>query len=271
MEQIRRVVQNLYTRNSFLLDSEVLEQEEKDFIIRVKKEVNVMSEVELSSALQRLSSYLSSYYGKNVLILLDEYDTPMQEAYINGYWDKMVSFIRNLFNSMFKTNPYMYRAVMTGITRVSKESIFSDFNNVEVVTTTSLNYMTAFGFTEAEVFCALEEEGLEDKKEEVKAWYDGFVFGNTKDVYNPWSILNFLRKEGKEVIWVIDMFLPCLGDRNMLKCGTVKCKFRIMFCRRCYNITKVLRKCYKKIKKYYKVLEIPILEDLGIPSQKEKK
>ena len=201
MEQIRQVIQNLYTRHSFLLDSDALEQEEKDFILRIKREVNKITEVELSVTLQRLSSYLSSYYGKNVLILLDEYDTPMQEAYVNGYWDKMVSFIRSLFNSTFKTNPYMYRAIMTGITRVSKESIFSDFNNVRVVTTTATNYMTAFGFTEAEVFCALEEQGLEGRKEEVKSWYDGFVFGNTTDIYNPWSILSYLKEKEFTTYW----------------------------------------------------------------------
>ena len=201
MEQIRQVIQKLYTRHSFLLDSDALEQEEKDFILRIKREVSKITEVELSVTLQRLSSYLGSYYGKNVLILLDEYDTPMQEAYVNGYWDKMVSFIRSLFNSTFKTNPYMYRAIMTGITRVCKESIFSDFNNVRVVTTTATNYMTAFGFTEAEVFRALEEQGLEGKKEEVKSWYDGFVFGNTTDIYNPWSILSYLKEKEFTTYW----------------------------------------------------------------------
>ena len=111
---------------------------------------------------------------------------------MDGYWDDLVAFTRSLFNSTFKTNPFLERAVMTGITRVSKESIFSDLNNLKVVTTTSDEYATSFGFTEEEVFHALEEYGYMDKKDMVKRWYDGFVFGTHKDIYNPWSIINFL-------------------------------------------------------------------------------
>ena len=133
------------------------------------------------------------YYGKKVLILLDEYDTPMQEAYVHGYWDELVSFIRSLFNSTFKTNPFLERAIMTGITRVSKESIFSDLNNLTVVTTTSDLYADSFGFSQSEVWNALEEYGLSDKKDDVRSWYDGFTFGNKTDIYNPWSIINYLK------------------------------------------------------------------------------
>jgi hypothetical protein len=127
-----------------------------------------------------------------VIILLDEYDTPMQEAYVNGYWEELVSFTRSMFNAAFKTNPYLERAIMTGITRVSKESIFSDLNNLKVITTTSEKYREAFGFTEEEVFAALDEFQLSEQKEKVKQWYDGFTFGSRKDIYNPWSIINFL-------------------------------------------------------------------------------
>ena len=130
--------------------------------------------------------------NKNVIVLLDEYDTPMQETYLGGYWDEFTGFIRSMFNATFKTNPYLERAVMTGITRVSKESIFSDLNNLWVVTTTSQVYATAFGFTEDEVFRALEEVEMSQEKEKVKEWYDGFTFGKTKDIYNPWSITKYL-------------------------------------------------------------------------------
>ena len=128
-------------------------------------------------------------------------DTPMQEAYVNGYWEELVGFTRSLFNSTFKTNPYLERAIMTGITRVSKESIFSDLNNLVVVTTTSNQYETAFGFTEEEVFNALDEQELSDKKEEVKKWYDGFTFGDKRDIYNPWSIINFLKFKRFKTYW----------------------------------------------------------------------
>ena len=144
---------------------------------------------------------LYKYYGKKVIIILDEYDTPMQEAYMNGYWDELVALTRSLFNSTFKTNPYLERGIMTGITRVSKESIFSDLNNLVVITTTSNQYNTAFGFTEEEVFNALDEQGISDEKEKVKEWYDGFTFGNKKDIYNPWSIINYLKFKKYETYW----------------------------------------------------------------------
>ena len=120
---------------------------------------------------------------------------------MHGYWREMVDFIRTLFNATFKTNPYLDRAIMTGITRISKESLFSDLNNLEVVTTTSDKYADSFGFTEEEVFAALEECGLGDRKADVKNWYDGFVFGGKQDIYNPWSILNFLDKGKLAAYW----------------------------------------------------------------------
>lgn len=138
---------------------------------------------------------------KNGYFWNNEYDTPMQEAYVNGYWKEMVSFIRNLFNATFKTNPYLERAIMTGITRVGKESIFSDLNNLEVVTTTSEKYDDSFGFTEEEVFAALDEFGLSGEKGEVKRWYDGFTFGKRSDIYNPWSIVNYLDKKTVQCYW----------------------------------------------------------------------
>ncbi len=154
-----------------------------------------------SNSLNTLSDYLMRYYGKKVIILLDEYDTPMQEAYMYGYWDELVSFIRNLFNSTFKTNPFLGRALMTGITRVSKESIFSDLNNIEAVTTTSEKYETSFGFTQDEVWEALEEYGLFGERGHVKVWYDGFTFGRSTDIYNPWSIINYLDKRKFSPYW----------------------------------------------------------------------
>jgi len=160
-----------------------------------------MSDEIAQKAINDLSNYLSRYYGKKVIIILDEYDTPMQEAYVNGYWDELVAFTRSLFNLTFKTNPYLERGIMTGITRVSKESIFSDLNNLVVITTTSNQYNTAFGFTEEEVFTALDEQGISDEKEKVKEWYDGFTFGDKKDIYNPWSIINYLKFKKYETYW----------------------------------------------------------------------
>ena len=192
-----RIINELYKQFDFLLKTDLLtESEKKDFWISADMEDN-----QLSFSLKLLSSHLSRYYGKKVLIFLDEYDTPMQEAFANGYWDEMAAFIRSMFNSTFKTNPYMARAVLTGITRISKESIFSDLNNLKVVTVTSEEYADAFGFTEREVFQALDEFGLSDKKEDIKQWYDGFTFGKTSDIYNPWSIINYLDTKRLAAYW----------------------------------------------------------------------
>ena len=189
-ERICQIIRNLYIKFSFLKDSDVLEKADKAYYERILSDT--VSNADLTAAVYQISGYLYRYYGKKVIILLDEYDTPMQEAYVEGYWDELVSLTRSLFNSAFKANPWLERAIMTGITRVSRESVFSDLNNLKVVTTTSQEYAQSFGFTEREVFLALEEYGLEEKRQEVKRWYDGFIFGNQKDIYNPWSILNYL-------------------------------------------------------------------------------
>ena len=192
-KRICQLLTDIYNKNQFLLESGLLTDEETAYFKRITTE---MDEIDATMALHRMSDFLSRYYRKKVIILLDEYDTPMQEAYIEGYWERLVSFTRSLFNASFKTNPFLERAIMTGITRVSKESVFSDLNNLVVITTTSDAYATSFGFTEQEVFHALEEFGKSEKQKEVKNWYDGFTFGGISDIYNPWSILNYL-KTGK--------------------------------------------------------------------------
>ncbi len=194
-----RILRFLYDKFSFLLEGDLLSESEKKDFRKISAE---MEDNEASFSLKMLSLYLSRYYGKKVIILLDEYDTPMQEAYLNGYWEEMVAFTRNFFNATFKTNPYLERAVLTGITRISRESMFSDLNNLEVVSITSGKYVNSFGFTEEEVFTALGEFDLSDRKEEVKSWYDGFVFGSHAEIYNPWSIINYLDKRCVGLYWV---------------------------------------------------------------------
>lgn len=198
-KKICATIQMLYQKFRFLLDEGILSEQEKEEFLMVSAET---PEYEASLTLKKLSAYLSRYYGKNVILLLDEYDTPMQEAYVKGYWQELADFIRNLLNATFKDNPYLARGIMTGITRISKESIFSDLNHLKIVTTTSGKYADCFGFTEEEVFNSLKEYGLEDRKNEVKKWYDGFCFGNVKDIYNPWSILNYLDNRSAAPYWV---------------------------------------------------------------------
>ena len=226
------IFSNLYSQYDFLLEGSLLNEKEKRFFDSVSVD---MDDVTATLSLHQLSLYLSRCYGKNVLILLDEYDTPMQEAYVHGYWEEMTAFTRSLFNAAFKTNPYLERALMTGITRVSRESIFSDLNNLKVVTTTSDKYADSFGFTEEEVFAALEEFELPERKQEVKRWYDGFTFGSQTDIYNPWSILNYLDTKRLGVYWANSSSNSLIGKliregnkeikqefENLLKGGTLK-------------------------------------------------
>ena len=213
--QIKQEIADLYEENRYLLEKNILSDNEKKIYNNTTEE---MDDTTAQKALRSMSVWMERYYGKKVIILLDEYDTPMQEAYVQGYWDEFTSFVRSLFNASFKTNPYLERAIMTGITRVRypkcvkfaeqtsngsvlTEPIFSDLNNLRVVTTTSNLYADCFGFTEEEVFAALDEYGMGDKKDEVKQWYDGFTFGEHRDIYNPWSITNYLDERRLYPYW----------------------------------------------------------------------
>ncbi len=204
-KSICRNIFKLYNQYDFLLKSDCMNDREKEMFQKVSPE---MEDYLAADAIRSLAGYLERYYGKKVIILLDEYDTPMQEAYVNGYWDEVVAFMRSLFNATFKTNPCLERALLTGITRVSNvslrepsESIFSDLNNLEVVTTTLNKYEDMFGFTQEEVCAALREFGMSDMEGRVREWYDGFTFGKKTDIYNPWSIINFLEKGKLSTYW----------------------------------------------------------------------
>ena len=194
---------DLYKRYPYVETDEMLVQAKKTVIRQVGegKPITVENTV-LTHAMNGLASKLYEHFGKKVLILLDEYDTPMQEAWLGGYWDDIVDLFRNMFNDTLKTNPYLHRAVLTGITRVSKESIFSDLNHLVVVTVSSESYADCFGFTENEVFDALDEYSLSNQKQAVKEWYDGFTFGSHTDIYNPWSIINYLKIRKLGSYWV---------------------------------------------------------------------
>lgn len=223
-KKICELLVTLYAKYSFLMEGNLLYETEQQYFRRIKED---MDDVDATLSLYQLSSYLYKYYGKKVIILLDEYDTPMQEAYVNGYWKELVAFTRSLFNATFKTNPWLERAIMTGITRVSRESMFSDLNHLKVVTTTSNEYADCFGFTEEEVFAAMDEFGYTDKAG-VKQWYDGFVFGNKKDIYNPWSILNYLDTGNLSTYWANTSSNSLAGKLIREGHGHVKEKFELL-------------------------------------------
>lgn len=192
--KITEVIASLYNANDYLLAGDCLNENEKEYYKNIK--IGMPGDIAVG-AVHQMTCFLQRYYKENVIIILDEYDTPMQEAWLSGYWNKAVSFFSSFFNATFKTNPYLERGIITGITRIAKESIFTGMNNLDVITTTSDEYATAFGFTEKEVFDALDDMELGSEKEEVKKWYDGFTFGSHTDIYNPWSISSFIKKNGK--------------------------------------------------------------------------
>lgn len=239
---ICRNIKKIYNKHDFLLDSGLLNADEQEMFKKVSPE---MEDYLATDSIRALSDYMERYYGKKPIILLDEYDTPMQEAYLHGYWNEIVAFIRNLFNSTFKTNPYCNRALLTGITCVSKESVFSDLNNLTVITSTSGQYEDSFGFTAEEVCSALCEFGLADMRERVKDWYDGFTFGEKNDIYNPWSIINFLDKKKLSAYWTNTSSNSLVGKliregskdikmtmENLLNGGILRTKIdeQIVFC-----------------------------------------
>ena len=192
--KISQVITDLYNENDYLLEENLLNEKEQEYYHNIKPGMDAKL---ATDAIRSMAGFMQRQYGQKVIILLDEYDTPMQDAWISGYWEETASFFSGLFNSTFKTNKYLERGLITGITRVAKESIFTGMNNLNVITTTSKKYMTSFGFTEKEVFAALDDAGYGEQKEKVKRWYDGFTFGVCSDIYNPWSIVSFMNEGGK--------------------------------------------------------------------------
>ena len=192
--KITKVITDLYNKNDYLLEGNLLNEREQKYYQGI--ELGMSSEL-ATDAIHSMAGFMQRYYSQKVIIILDEYDTPMQDAWISGYWEEATSFFSGLFNSTFKTNEYLERGLITGITRIAKESIFTGMNNLNVITTTSAKYAASFGFTEEEVFTALDDAGLGEQKQKVKRWYDGFTFGTCTDIYNPWSIVSFINEKGK--------------------------------------------------------------------------
>ena len=196
---VKQSVAELYRKHEAMMSNAIFNDNDREYYRSVK---DTMSDGMAIRSLNRLSEYMEKCYGKKVIILLDEYDTPMQESWLEGTWSEAVGFFRNFFEATFKTNEHVYRSIITGITRISKESIFSGLNNLKVVTTASDAYTECFGFLESEVFRALDESGLDGEKKGVKLWYDGFTFGSKSDIYNPWSIISFIGNNAKyEAYW----------------------------------------------------------------------
>ena len=187
--EIKKKIANEFGRHSELAKSKKLDDSEKQLFSAIRE--RVAPDSEYSNALETLSRMLYNHYGKQVIVLIDEYDAPIQAAYDYVFYEKMVVFMRNFLSSVFKTNPSLYRGILTGITRVSKESIFSGLNNLKVNTVFDEEFNEYFGITESELKEMLSFYGIPEKFDEMKAWYDGYDFGG-KEIYNPWSVIRYI-------------------------------------------------------------------------------
>ncbi|MBQ9058658.1 MAG: AAA family ATPase [Atopobiaceae bacterium] len=199
LTRIKRLLVDEVVRHSYLQRSVNVSDSRKDFFAHVS---DSMDNSHAADVLNQLTQALLEHHGISPIVLLDEYDTPMQEAWLGGFWDEMAAFMRSFMNSTFKTNPSLGRGLMTGITRVSRESIFSDLNNLNVCGVTAEKYTTSFGFTQQEVDAALVEFGMQEKRDKVQEWYDGFCFGDIEGIYNPWSITKYLDTKKFEPHWM---------------------------------------------------------------------
>ena len=193
IKRIAEIMVQAKQSHGYLLNWEGLTQDDCEALGQVRLNMDADTCAGVPNLLCRL---LERYWGVKPVVLIDEYDTPMEHAWTNGFWKKASSFMGDLMVSTFKENPSVERGLITGITRVGRESIFSDLNNLEVITTSSTKYRTYFGFTQDEVNESLAEYGLDGDLDNVRRWYDGYFFGAEGNIYNPWSIVNFLENEG---------------------------------------------------------------------------
>ena len=197
---LKTAISDMYLEHIYLLDSDKIypfEKEQIKEILSYKED-----EIVLRNSIKTLSKYLNRYYDKPVMLFLDEYDVPLQNAYIEGYYQEAIKFFKTFYGTTFKDNPYLEKTVLTGVSRVAKESIFSGANNFKVYTILDDEFSDDFGITEKEMDKVIEDFEVQDEKEEIKKWYDGYTIGNTEGIYNPWSILNYLTDRKLMPYWV---------------------------------------------------------------------
>ena len=191
LDKMRRLLQAEYGRHSELLESNAIQKYEKDYFLKILE--NKATEVDLTFSLENLSRMLTEHYHQAPIIIIDEYDTPIQEGYSKDFYDEIINFMRNFFSGAFKDNKYLSYGFLTGILRIAQESIFSGLNNLTVNTIMDEEYDQYFGFTSEEVRKMLEYYNVLDEEVELQSWYDGYLFGNV-EIYNPWSVINYIYK-----------------------------------------------------------------------------
>ena len=215
---------NMYIQHEGLRESSRLNEEEKAEYRRIVASFSEQRTEYVEISIQKLCELLYKHYGALPIILMDEYDTPLLEAYTDGYWDETINTFRQLFHTTFEENDFFYRAIITCVTRISKNSLFSDLNNLEVDTVTCDAYSDCFGFTEQEVMDAFKCQDI-DTIRDVKAMYDGFTIGRHRDIYNPWSICNYMRQRELIGYWVNTSSNKLVGD--IIRRHPVESKYEI--------------------------------------------
>ena len=197
---LKTTILDIYQEHRYLLESTKVYPEEKEMITEIL--FGKENEVTLRNSIREISKYLSRHYNKPVILLVDEYDVPIQNAYVEGYYEEAVKFFKTFYGVTFKDNPYLEKTVLTGVSRVAKESIFSGANNFKVFTVLDNEFADDFGITEEEMDKVIEDFEIQDEKEQIKKWYDGYKIGEVEGIYNPWSILNYLTDRRLMPYWV---------------------------------------------------------------------
>ena len=198
--QMKTIMMDMFYEHKYILESNKIPEGDKQIFNRI---LNAKAtDIDLINSLKILSKMLYLYYNKPAILLIDEYDVPIQSAYVEGYYENAMKFLKSFYNTTFKDNPYLEKTVLTGVSRVAKESIFSGANNFVVYTVLDNEFANDFGITEEEMDKVIKDFDIEDKKNQIKEWYDGYKIGNVEGIYNPWSILNYLSRRELIPYWV---------------------------------------------------------------------
>ena len=197
---LKTAILDMYREHRYLLESDKIYEDEKAKIMDILYARE--DEVALKNSIREISGYLYRYYNKPVMLFIDEYDVPIQSAYVEGYYEEAIKFLKTFYGTTFKDNPYLEKTVLTGVSRVAKESIFSGANNFKVFTVLDKEFADDFGITSEEMDKVISDFDVQDDKEEIKKWYDGYRRGNVEGIYNPWSILNYLTDKELKPYWV---------------------------------------------------------------------
>ena len=228
---LKSVISKEYDKHSYLLESEKLREHHKKYIIKILEKRG--EPVDYRESLYNLTYFLETHFGKKVILLIDEYDVPIESGYVNGYYEKVVDFMRGMLTAALKGNSSLFKGLLTGVYRVAKEDIFSGLNNLVVYTILDDFYSPYFGFTEEEVKKMLSDFNMEDRYEEIKKWYDGYTFGNAEGIYNPWSVIECVRRKVAQAYWINTSSNDLIRELILKSPSNVKKKIELLLSGEC--------------------------------------